>query len=86
MDDAHMFNQLRVLLIECGKNKHDRAIVLIQALIENDINTRKRIRGAAVHLGMDPAHVIIILNRHEGTDPERHYWKIDEEGNYNLLD
>lgn len=74
---------LEMLPAEC--NKHDQALVLIEACLDQGIDTRKGIIAALVELGFDYRHVAILLNEHAGTNPERHSWRRDETGRYSLL-
>lgn len=83
-----MFRRLRALKASLpnGVNKHERAIVLITAAIEEGVNTRIRIGKVLEHIGLDRAHVMIILNEGTGSDPNRHRWSRDENGAYSLLE
>jgi hypothetical protein len=86
-DSRSTFRRLRALKASLpGRvNKHDKAIVLIAACIEEGINTRGRIGIVLEHIGMDRSHVMIILNEGTGNDPNRHRWNRDENGTYALL-
>ena len=83
-DGGAMFRRLRELKASLprGVNKHEQAIVLITAAIEEGVNTRLRIGKVLECIGLDRAHVMIILNEGAGTDPNRHRWSRDENGIY----
>ena len=81
-----ILDRLRALKAECGPNKHDQAIALISACILDGWNTHKQIVGALGPLGMNPAHVRIILEEGTGTSPARHFWRLDKEGRFSLLE
>lgn len=81
------FQGLRDLDGQCrsrGVNKHDRAIVLIIACIEEGLNTGPRIVGALRKLGFNPRHVGMHLREGTGGDPQRHRWQRVEDGRYFL--
>ena len=66
-------------------NKHDRVIVLIEACLDEGIDTRKGIVDALVKLGFNYRHVAILLNEGTGESPERHNWRRDENGRYSRI-
>jgi len=66
-------------------SKHDKALVLIEACIEQGTDTRKAIIAALVELGFNAQHVAILLIEHTGTNLNRHNWHRDETGRYSLL-
>jgi hypothetical protein len=76
---------LRRLLDNCGSNQNDRAIVFISAAIGDGVNTRAEIIDLGTRLGLDPKHVVIILNKGAGNNPSRHSWRRDEQGTYIML-
>lgn len=79
-DSAALFRGLRTLLQTSGDDKNHAVDVLINALIDAGINTRKRIMGAANHLDCSSVHVVIRLNGGVGDR-----WTRDSEGIYNNL-
>lgn len=85
--DAVMFERLRDLKRACGSGTglHDQAIVMINACIDEGLDTRSRLVAAMKQLGFSPAHVAITLNKAAGCNPERHRWSQDEAGRYRLL-
>ena len=85
--DAELFDRLRGLIQACGTeaNKHDQAIAVIAACIDEGLDTRPRIVGAMRHLGFSAAHAAMILNEATGCNSERHRWRADEGGRYSLL-
>lgn len=85
--DAALFDRLRGLIQACGPeaNKHDQAIAVIAACIDEGLNTRPRIVGAMKHLGFSTAHAAMMLTEATGCNPERHRWRADEGGRYSLL-
>jgi hypothetical protein len=87
-DSGPLFRRLRELKASLpkGVNKHEVAIVLILACIEEGVNTRGRIGTVLAHIGLDRAHVMIILNEGTGVDPSRHRWSRDGNGVYSLLE
>ena len=76
---------LRRLVDECGPNKHHQAIALITACIGDGVNTAPKIIAVGTALGLNPAHVAIILAKDAGCSPGRHRWRRDEQGAYSLL-
>ncbi|MCB4862723.1 hypothetical protein K7W03_24355 [Sphingobium sp. PNB] len=85
--DAELFDRLRGLIQACGTeaNKHDQAIAVIAACIDEGLNTRPRIVGAMRHLGFSAAHAAMMLNEATGCDPSRYRWQRDSTGRYSLL-
>lgn len=82
----HKFlDELRDLESRCGKNKHDRAAILIAACIENGINTMGYIRSVLGPFGYNVRHVSLILKDRTGTDPERHMWSVNASGHYRTI-
>ena len=84
-EDDHL-DCLRKLKASCGANKHDQALTLISACISGGIDTRARIISMLNRLGMNPAHVALMIDEHTGTNSERHYWFAECEGRYALLE
>ena len=66
-----------------GANKHEQAIMLVEACISEGINTGPRIIGALKRLGFDHRHVAIVL---KGDTPFAHGWRKGTDGIYSLLD
>ena len=87
-DSIALFNRLRGLKAACGPriNKHDLAIVLISACIDEGLDTRPRIVGALRSLGLDYRHVAITLKQGTGVSPTLHRWHRDAEGRHSLHD
>jgi hypothetical protein len=80
---ARVFSELRDLKAACRRaDAHSRAIVMIQACIDNGIDTRSRIRGTLIKLGFHEDHAVIMLNAYAGPNPEAHHWYRDEDGTY----
>ncbi len=80
-DVTSIFKELRALKAACRRaDSHSRAIVLIQACIDNGINTRARIRGTLPQLGFDADHAIIVLKACTGKYPDVHHWYRDDNG------
>ena len=75
---AELFRRLRRLKEACGRNKHDQATVLIDALIDEGIDTQPRIVGAMRRLDFLDSHTVLILA--EGRISKR--WERDAEGRY----
>lgn len=80
-----LIDGLRALMGDCGSNKHDRAIVVIIALIGQGIDASERMMPILHRLGFNAQHIGIVLSRHTGDDPARHYWHRDDAGVYALL-
>lgn len=81
---AAIFDRLRGLMAACGSNKHDVAIALISACIEEGVDTGPRIIGTLRRLELNPGHAARMLKEGTGSDPARHRWQRDEEGRYSL--
>ena len=79
-DNVALFQGLRNLLQTSGNNRNEAVDVLINALIDVGINTRKRIMGAASRLDCNRAHVVIRLNGGVGDR-----WTRDSDGIYHNL-
>ena len=79
-DNAAMFRGLRELMAVCGDNQHDVVDVMINALIDQGVNTSARIFGAAVRLDCNRAHVAIRLKGGLGVR-----WTRDEDRIYHNL-
>lgn len=84
--DAAMFRRLRNLLSEIVylSNRNDQAAVMIGACIEEGMDEARRLLPAMEKLGFNRQHAAIILKRHEGTDPNTHWWTRDASGRYSL--
>jgi hypothetical protein len=83
--DDPLANELKCLLSTRGSNKHDHAIIGITACIAAGIVTRKDIMDTLSRISLNPKHVVITLNSETGSDPVRHRWQCDEDGNYRNL-
>ena len=83
-----LYTVLFDLKAACGPtaNKHDIAIVLIEACIDNGWDTRSQIVGALREQGLNYRHVNITLNKGTGTHPKGFRWYLDTHGRYRLLD
>lgn len=80
-----VLHRIRRLLDGCGtSNLNDLAIVAIEALIEEGVDTGPQIVGAARSLGFNARHVGAILGRSEGGNPARHRWQRGADGVYRL--
>ena len=80
-DVTSIFKELRALKAACRRaDSHSRAIVLIQACIDNGINTRARIRGTLAKLGFNADHAVIVLEACAGQYPDVYHWYRDESG------
>lgn len=64
-----------------GGNKHEQAIMLIEACIMEGINTGPEIIGALRQLDFDPRHIAIAL---KGDTDYAHRWVKDVNGIYSL--
>ena len=86
--EQNVIPRLRGLLEDCGPgiSKHDLAIILITACIDEGLNTRPRIVGALKSLGFNSRHVAIVLKYETGDNPESKRWQVRKEGVYCLLD
>lgn len=65
-------------------SKHDQVTCLIQACIDEGIDTRKALADELTSLGYNRAHVIVTLNVGAGANPERFRWWRDEHGRYRV--
>jgi hypothetical protein len=61
-DTDELSERLRDLRDACGANKHDQVTILIQALLDEDIDTRNRIIGALKRLDFTAGHVARMLD------------------------
>ncbi|MEP9403435.1 hypothetical protein [Sphingomonas sp. VNH70] len=77
-ETTELFRRLRWLKKASGGNKHDQATVLIEALIGEGIDTRRRIIGAMRRLDFSASHAVQTLA--EGLLARR--WALDAEGRY----
>jgi len=69
------------LMNAAGPTKHDKAIVVVKACIDEGITSGKAIVKRCVELGFTGRHVGITLKGHIG-----HYWQRDDNGHYSLID
>ncbi len=76
---------LRRMLDVCGSNQNDRAIVFVEACIGDGVNTRAEIIALGKQLGLNPAHLAIVLAHETGNSSSRHRWRRDVQGVYSLL-
>lgn len=83
--EDQLLDGLRKLKASCGANKHVQALTLISACIMGGIDTRAEIVSLLDRLDMNTSHVAMQINKHTGTNTERHYWSVDGEGRYALL-
>ena len=84
-DDANqIFSEVRQLIADCCPtgNKHEQAIVAIEAFIIAGFDTRARIVGALRRLGFDNGHVHIVLKQETGK-MDHHRWRVAD-GRYRL--
>lgn len=60
----NLYREMRDLIANCGTeaNKHDLAIVTIEACIDNGINTKPQLIGFLQHLGFERGHIAHMLN------------------------
>lgn len=77
-DNIALFRRLRELKRACGRNKHDQATMLIEALLDEGIGTRLPIVRILRHLGFSNDHAVLILA--EGVAAKR--WWRDAAGRY----
>lgn len=77
-----IFGRLRALIEACGPgtNKNDRLTVLINACIDEGINTGARIVGAAKKLGFNDEHAGAVLRSGIGDR-----WAREDDGTYRNL-
>ena len=74
-NDDDLIESLRELLAACSTcNKHEQAIVLIDACIEAGQNTKAGILGTLGLLGWNMAHARVLLVKSTGNAPTRHRW------------
>lgn len=85
---AEIFEDIRQALRGLPKNAniHDRARLSIGICIENGIVTTGAIIGVLMKLDFSNRHAAAILTGSTGTDPVRHFWTRDENGQYRNLD
>jgi hypothetical protein len=77
-----IFRRVRKLIKDCGagRDKHDRANILISACIDEGLDTSAWIVGTARHLGFVDTHIRITLRKGIGERGSR-----DESGDYSNL-
>jgi hypothetical protein len=83
-----LLQSLRQLIASCGSkaNKHDVAIVCIQACIADGVDTKPFIIGTLMRVGFKSGHVALLLDDCAGIFPESHHWRLDAAGRYHLHD
>lgn len=86
-DGTGLFDRLRDLVTHCGNgsNKHDVAIVLITACIQEGVDTGPRIIATLKHLSFNPRHIAILLKKGTGRDRDAHRWSRAEDGTLHVL-
>jgi hypothetical protein len=81
----HWLDPIREMLNGCGTNKNDKAIVAIEALIGDGVDTGSEIVAAMGLLGFDKGHAGITLKAGLGRVPALHRWSKNDDGRYRLL-
>ncbi|WP_447750843.1 hypothetical protein [Sphingopyxis fribergensis] len=58
-----LYQEMKDLIASCGAeaNRHDLAIVAIEASLDNGINTKRHLIGFLQHLGFDRGHIANLL-------------------------
>ena len=58
-----LYQEMKDLIASCGAeaNRHDLAIVVIEASLDNGINRKNHLIGFLQHLGFDRGHVAHLL-------------------------
>ena len=80
-----VFRNLRALdqsLVDSGVNKNDRVLLLINACINQGIDTGARIVGTVVQLGFNRQHVGMTLKHGLQRQPEWPNWGRHDAGTY----
>lgn len=67
-------------------NRRERAVAMIGACILNGFNTRLQILKGLRSRGLSVDHFLGLLDDHTGTVPGIHLWRLDDDGQYYLLD
>ena len=81
--DNDLIESLRELRAACSTcNKHEQAIVLIDACIDAGRNTKDGILGTLGLLGCNLTHARLLLAKSTGNAPARHRWSCDSDGVY----
>lgn len=62
------------------------AIEMIKAIISEGWDTGPRIVGTMTQLGFNQKHAGSTLGKNRGSNPERHYWRREEDGHYVVHD
>ncbi len=75
---AELFRALRELKRACGKNKHDQITTLIDALLDEGIDTKPRIIGALQKLDFSASQVAAVLD----DEVNRRRWRRHGHGQY----
>lgn len=59
-----LYQEMNDLIASCGTeaNRHDLAIVTIEASLDNGINTKSHLIGFLQHLGFDRGHIAKLLD------------------------
>ena len=62
----NLLQEMKDLIASCGSeaNKHDLAIVTIEACMDNGMNTKPHLIGFLQHVGFKPGHIAELL-KHE---------------------
>ena len=85
-EPADLVDGLRQMLDRLGSDvkDHDRADIVIVALISQGIATRSEIISVTDRLGFTRGHVPIRLKFGAGNNPALHRWWLDADGRYHL--
>lgn len=83
-----IFRRLRTLKKDLRPHvdSHLLAIEMIKAIISEGWNTGPRIVGTMTQLGFNKKHAGSTLGKNRGNNPERHYWRREEDGHYVVHD
>ena len=57
-------------------NKHDVAMIMISACLRVGIDVRNRIISELSRLGLNPAHIAIMLDKNTGSSADLYHWKL----------
>lgn len=76
--ETEFLDGLRKLIATSGTNRHDQAINVIIACIDEGIDTGAAIRQVGMELGFDGKHMGVML----GTGLKERRWRRDSDGKY----
>jgi protocatechuate 3,4-dioxygenase beta subunit len=81
-----LVDRIRQLIYDCGPtaNRHDLAVVAIEACIAEGADTKADLMRVLVRAGFKAGHVAMVLDPRKGPFASAEHWQADADGRYRL--